>query len=439
MRYWLTHSLRGVCMGTADLVPGVSGGTIALILGIYTRFIAALGAVGPGMLKALFTKAFWGHIKHALKTPNDEASDALDAYARHLVFLCFLVLGIGGAIVIGVRFIPDLLHDYPEQMNGLFFGLVLASVVIPFKRMAKRTVGARVLFVVALAATYMLVGLPTGDADRAAGRLQVTLSAALDAPLTLVRDPKHGPAFRTNNLPEAQDKREISFIPRQTTTIPTGTTTTVIEVIAKMPGTRANIEAKALSCRTPDQCKDHVVQIPNVAKIAPAGDLSGGLDPSLLFVFLAGMVAISAMVLPGISGSFILLLLGLYGYITFNLRSVIYERDPDAMVIIGIFLAAIVVGITLFSRVLNWLLKHHHDLTMAALIGLMVGSLRKLWPFTNPLPEGGTTNTIPATIDSTFWVTLALAGLGIILVLGIERLGRKREETPSQANTTITS
>ncbi len=122
-------------MGAADLVPGVSGGTVALILGIYTRFIAAVSSLGPRLLRSVFTRELWRRIREGLKEPGSEGNDTVGKQAGHLLFLSFLALGILTALVVGVRFIPDLLHDHPEQMNGLFFGLVLASVVIPYRKM----------------------------------------------------------------------------------------------------------------------------------------------------------------------------------------------------------------------------------------------------------------------------------------------------------------
>lgn len=92
------------------------------------------------------------------------------------------------------------------------------------------------------------------------------------------------------------------------------------------------------------------------------------------FIFLSGAIAICAMILPGISGSFILLLLGKYFYVlnavsTFN------------VVILGLFAAGALVGIISFSNLLTWLLKKYHDITIGVLAGFMIGSLNKLWPW----------------------------------------------------------
>ncbi|HVR42282.1 MAG TPA: DUF368 domain-containing protein [Thermoanaerobaculia bacterium] len=139
------------------------------------------------------------------------------------------------------------------------------------------------------------------------------------------------------------------------------------------------------------------------------------------FLFLAGAIAICAMILPGISGAFVLLLLGKYDYI---LRAV---NERDVLPVLWLALGA-GVGIVSFAQVLGWLFRRHHDGTVAVLTGLMVGSLRKVWPWKedlafvigshgeriptvqrNVLPEGG--EGVGAGI------AFALAGLGLVLLL----------------------
>ena len=131
------------------------------------------------------------------------------------------------------------------------------------------------------------------------------------------------------------------------------------------------------------------------------------------------------MVLPGISGSFILLMLGLYHYMTYTLRALVYDRDPEAFTTAAVFGAALVLGITTFSRLLNWLLTRYHDITLAVLVGLMLGSLRRIWPFTETGEAGITNNVLPNTFDTTVIVTFGLALLGAMIVLTLERIGRR--------------
>jgi putative membrane protein len=92
------------------------------------------------------------------------------------------------------------------------------------------------------------------------------------------------------------------------------------------------------------------------------------------FLFLSGMLASCAMILPGISGAFILVILGKYTYVL----NAVNNRD---IVTLGFVAAGAVVGLVSFAQVLSWMFKRHHDLTVAVLIGLMFGSLRKIWPW----------------------------------------------------------
>lgn len=151
---------------------------------------------------------------------------------------------------------------------------------------------------------------------------------------------------------------------------------------------------------------------------------------TLLAFFLSGMIAICAMILPGISGAFILVLLGKYQ----DVLAAVTGLDIPRLVI---FLLGAVVGISLFSRVLGWLFRRFHDATIALMIGLMLGSLRKLWPWKGELagmgealsPEIGESlfNVLPAWSMETFLV-IGVAVLGFGLVVGLEGLAARRKE-----------
>lgn len=99
---------------------------------------------------------------------------------------------------------------------------------------------------------------------------------------------------------------------------------------------------------------------------------------NLLWMFGSGAIAIIAMILPGISGSFILVILGKYAQVL----EAVNNRD---ILTLGVFMIGCAVGIALFSRVLSWLFDHHHDITIAILTGFLVGSLRKIWPWKETL------------------------------------------------------
>ncbi len=104
---------------------------------------------------------------------------------------------------------------------------------------------------------------------------------------------------------------------------------------------------------------------------------------NLLFVFLAGAIAISALILPGISGSFILLLLGMYTLIIPSLKSLLAEGDLSSLVILIVFGLGCLTGLATFSRLLSWTFKHYPNPTLAVLTGFMIGSLNKIWPWRN--------------------------------------------------------
>lgn len=241
--------VRGFSMGAADIVPGVSGGTIALLLGIYERLIANIrsGARALGRLVR---------------------GDFALAYARfkqiEFEFILPLLVGLGVAILALASLLDHLLEEYPEEMAGLFFGLVVASIVIAWRMLDTRGPPRIALLVMVGVLTFWLLGFQSGPVS----------------------------------------------------------------------------------------------------------------DPTLLAFFGAGAIAICAMILPGISGSFILLMLGMYGAVLGALT----ERELGSLVV---FMIGAVIGLALFSSALGWLLERHHDTVLAALIGLMAGSLRVLWPWPN--------------------------------------------------------
>jgi len=146
------------------------------------------------------------------------------------------------------------------------------------------------------------------------------------------------------------------------------------------------------------------------------------------FLFLCGAVAICAMILPGISGSYILVLLGKYQYVL----DAVNHRD---FLVLGLVAAGACVGIIAFSRILGWLLKNYHDLMVATLTGLMIGSLRKIWPWKEtlesvvdshgqmvPLVQS---NILPGQWNGEVLAALSLMVAGLLAVLFLDRLGNR--------------
>lgn len=149
---------------------------------------------------------------------------------------------------------------------------------------------------------------------------------------------------------------------------------------------------------------------------------------SLWFIFLCGTIAICAMILPGISGSFILVLLGKYSYIMESVKNL------DLIVII-VFMIGAIVGITSFSRLLSYTLRNFYDVTVAVLAGFMLGSLNKVWPWkettetfidshgiVKPLTE---VNIWPNTF---IWESIGLAIAGFAIVYFLEKLSNKEKK-----------
>lgn len=277
-------------MGAADLVPGVSGGTIALVIGIYERLVASIregsSALG-GLLRG---------------RPSD--------FSRHLknVEWLFLIPLLGGILLaVGTLsgVISHQLETNPTIMAGFFFGLVVASVAIAWR---------------------------------------------------LIRGPE------------------------------------AIHVVAAL-----------------------VVGV-GLFVLLGLGEETTVADPSLIIFFGAGALAICAMILPGISGSLILLLIGMY-------QAVLDAVEARDFGVLGVFLAGAVVGLALFSQVLHWALEHHHDLVLAGLVGLMAGSLRVLWPW----PNGVESAALTAPDGDVAAVAIA-ALVGVVVVFFVSRLARKRDE-----------
>ena len=147
------------------------------------------------------------------------------------------------------------------------------------------------------------------------------------------------------------------------------------------------------------------------------------------FIFLSGFVAICAMILPGISGAYVLVVLGKYQYILEALNN----KDFVPILILA---AGALAGLLSFVRLLSWLLTKYRDLTMATLIGLMLGSLRKIWPWKQTLTSVSDIhgdkasmlqiNTLPSSFDSEVFLALLFMFLGFLVILGLDFWERRK-------------
>ncbi len=290
-------------MGAADVVPGVSGGTVALVFAIYNRLIEA---VRTG------SQALGRFLKFDLRGGLESLRSV------EWSFFLPLVVGIGVAVVIMSGVIESALTNHPVEMAGLFLGLVGGSVVVAWQLLERRDAGRLVVLFAVGALTWVVLGLREGTSDS------------------------------------------------------------------------------------------------SVTQVS---------DPATWTYFAAGAVAICAMILPGISGSFILVMLGMYGPVL----AAVNERNllPVALVALGC-----VVGLSLFSQVLHWALARHYDSVMAAMIGLMLGSLRVLWPW----PAGLDSTSIAAPSDPWVWPTVFAVG-GAVLVVGFNEVAKflERRTTADEA------
>ena len=254
LKDYLLVGVKGACMGAADVIPGVSGGTIAFITGIYDEFVGSIARVDAEAVKLLFKgkfKDFWKHINGW--------------------FLLSVVAGIGVSVVVLAGLMQMLLSDHPIQTWAFFFGLIVASSI------------------------FILRGISGWKAR---------------------------------------------------------------EVLMVAFGILLGVVVCTLSpTETPE---------------------------ALWFIFLSGSIAICAMILPGISGSFILLILGKYQFIMGAITGLLSgDEFGRNFMILAVFMVGAVVGILGFSKFLHWLLARWNKETLLVLAGFIIGSLVKVWPWSN--------------------------------------------------------
>lgn len=309
IKKYLLTSVKGACMGAADVIPGVSGGTIAFIMGIYDEFVSSIARIDSEAVKMIFKgrfRDFWKHINGN--------------------FLLSIVIGIGASVIALAGLMQNLLNEHPIQTWAFFFGLIVASSIFILKGISGWKLREGIL---------LLMGLALG----------ITIC----------------------------------------TLSPT---------------------------KTPE---------------------------TLWFIFLSGAIAICAMILPGISGSFILLILGKYEYIMTRIHELTSGVNvSDNLMIISIFLIGAVVGILGFSKFLHWLLARWNKETMIVLAGFIIGSLVKVWPWSNTeaiikaqnpsIAQQYTDTALPSGVIDQYAVSIDMqvtsavlfAALGFLLVISVE-------------------
>lgn len=347
--------IRGWAMGMADVVPGVSGGTVAFVTGIYERFIRALGSLRPDFLV------------HVARGDIRAAARALGLIHWHV--LIPLGSGIALAIVLLSRVITSLMHTHPGPMYGLFFGLVLASAWIPAAKAGRRRLVHLAPLLAGAVGAWLFVGLQPGSA-------KIVEVSRADQPSATIF---------VGRVSDQKDLRNV-------------------EGVAAGLGGGGLMPVAVLDLR--DRLAEAVLAPGTVLLRSKAdaerfvADHSGliVLDErrvALPLIFGMGMLAISAMVLPGVSGSFLLLFMGQYHAVFGALQRCVDHclalvgRRRDVIgkleavnplgdfLFLGAFLCGVVVGLAVFSRIVQWLLRRAHDATMAFLTGVMLGALRQ--------------------------------------------------------------
>jgi putative membrane protein len=388
--------LKGVCMGIADVIPGVSGGTLALILGVYKELVDSIKGLTPKFLVPLFR---W--LKSRDQASRDELLEELRAL--NLGFLITLGSGIAVALGIGSVIIPYLMENAPVETRAFFFGLIVASVWVPFRMINFQ--GAKTAGVVAATALFGLgvgwfITNPANTFETTTEWFEVT-SEGGDTLKDLTR--KGPSAMPSAEVFWAEPNEELRHAIQ----------TEDPEVFARLE--KSNDATQPMS---KDAIKER--SAPYDALELPAGTPVKVPRPELWFVFLAGMIAICAMILPGISGSYILLILGTYFFILNALKGFIKTLASGAIPVnqtayVVVFCIGAGIGLLSFARVLSYLLRDHPVPTLGALVGLMVGCLRGIWPFRATV-DGVVTNVLPSGLES-------VAGAGVTFVVGLLIVG----------------
>tara|TARA_B100001996_G_C18580439_1_gene562021 strand:+ start:54 stop:935 length:882 start_codon:yes stop_codon:yes gene_type:complete len=284
LKYYITVSLKGMAMGAADAVPGISGGTIALLLGIYEELISTIGNINLSLfrdLKEHGINSFWKKINGN--------------------FLLSLIIGIGISLVTFVKITAYLFDKHPILIWSFFFGLVLATIYVLYK-LIKSWNYINLIFVVA---------------------------------------------------------------------------TTFISIY--------------------------------ISGISIIVDI----DIDLIYILICGIIAASAMIIPGISGALILVILGLYPTMINAINNLEFDK-------IITFASGAIIGLLSFSKIIKWMLSINSSLTYSILLGFVIGSLSKVWPWKSELGQ----NILPSSYigENYLFYSIILISIGFLLIFLLEKI-----------------
>ena len=305
MKTFLLNFVKGMGMGAANVIPGVSGGTIALITGIFERLINSIKSFNLTALKLFFTGKWKAFAKHV-----------------DLKFLFAVFLGIAAAILSVAKLFKYLFANYPVFIWAFFFGLILASIYYVGRTVKKWNLASILFF-------------------------------ALGTSIALI----------------------IAF-------------------------------------GTPAQ-ENH----------------------NFFYLILCGVVGTCSMILPGLSGSYVLLLMGNYEYVMIDAVDMLTTSPAEALKILLPVVIGAVVGLIAFAHLLSWVFNHFHDQTVALLTGFILGSLPIIWPWKESVTQAlkdGTEKVIGyhwqwPVINGEFFIALGIIVLGAAIIIATESLAKKKE------------
>ena len=306
MKGFIINMIKGMAMGTANVIPGVSGGTIALITGIFERLIQSIKSFDLTALKLFFTGKWKEFAKHT-----------------DFTFLFSVVIGIVIAIISVAKLFEFLFANYPVYIWAFFFGLLLASIYYVGRTVNKWSLGSVIFF---------LIG--TG----------IALLIAFGTP--------------------AQENHNFFYL------------------------------------------------------------------------ILCGVVGTCSMILPGLSGSYVLLLMGNYEYVMIDAVSMLTKQPMESIKILLPVVIGAVVGLLAFAHLLSWIFGKFHDQTVSLLTGFILGSMPIIWPWKDQVMttlSDGTEKVIgyqwhlPALNGEFVWALLFIL-LGAAIIVVTESLGSQKPQ-----------
>ena len=275
---YITLFFKGIFMGIADAMPGISGGTIALLLGIYEELIESISELKISLFSKLINKGFISFWKKL----NGN-------------FLLVLVSGIGISLISFVKISASFLESFPLFIWSFFLGLIFATVYVIYK-LINQWHNLNFFFLI----------------------ISIIFSIFLSS----------FSAYDTNEI-------------------------------------------------------------------------------SLLYILFSGIIASSAMILPGISGSLILVILGVYAYL-------IKALDNLELIIIFTFISGAIIGLLGFSKILKYLFNNHRDATYTIMLGLVIGSIEKVWPWNKSFSA--------ELSNLNLFLSISLVILGFVIVILLEKI-----------------